>query len=139
MINKILLLLTILSLQFQFANQESFVKVDGYNQIIIKEIINNNYKVVNDLLSKRLINSRSVVDGKPLLIHAVINDRPDMVNLLIRFGAQPYADYCDEGFNAHEWAVKSESYYARAELIVCLLYTSPSPRDLSTSRMPSSA
>ena len=71
----------------------------------VKEIINNNYKVVNDLLSKRLINSRSVVDGKPLLIHAVINDRPDMVNLLIRFGAQPYADYC------------------------CLLYTSPSPRD----------
>ena len=26
-----------------------------------------------------------------------------------------------------------------ALLIVCLLYTSPSPRDLSTSRMPSSA
>ena len=25
------------------------------------------------------------------------------------------------------------------ELIICLLYTSPSPRDLSTSRMPSSA
>ena len=27
----------------------------------------------------------------------------------------------------------------RGELSVCLLYTSPSPRDLSTSRMPSSA
>ena len=27
----------------------------------------------------------------------------------------------------------------RAEDVVCLLYTSPSPRDLSTSRMPSSA
>ena len=26
-----------------------------------------------------------------------------------------------------------------AEYIICLLYTSPSPRDLSTSRMPSSA
>ena len=25
------------------------------------------------------------------------------------------------------------------ELVTCLLYTSPSPRDLSTSRMPSSA
>jgi hypothetical protein len=45
MMKKILLLLTILSLQFQFANQESFVKVNDYNQIIIKEIINNNYKV----------------------------------------------------------------------------------------------
>ena len=29
--------------------------------------------------------------------------------------------------------------YTRAELYSCLLYTSPSPRDLSTSRMPSSA
>ena len=28
---------------------------------------------------------------------------------------------------------------SEAELMTCLLYTSPSPRDLSTSRMPSSA
>ena len=84
----------------------------------VEGIIKNDYKVVSDLLSKRLINSRSVVDGKPLLIHAVINDKPDMVNLLIRYGAQPYADFCNEGYNAHEWAVKSQSYYARAELIV---------------------
>ncbi len=89
-----------------------------YNNIIVEGIIKNDYKVVSDLLSKRLVNSRSVVDGKPLLIHAVINDKPDMVNLLIRYGAQPYADFCNEGYNAHEWAVKSQSYYARAELIV---------------------
>ena len=31
---------------------------------------------------------------------------------------------------------KSDSYFKD---IICLLYTSPSPRDLSTSRMPSSA
>ena len=29
--------------------------------------------------------------------------------------------------------------YDKGQNIVCLLYTSPSPRDLSTSRMPSSA
>jgi len=29
--------------------------------------------------------------------------------------------------------------YASALTLICLLYTSPSPRDLSTSRMPSSA
>ena len=29
--------------------------------------------------------------------------------------------------------------YSEEEFINCLLYTSPSPRDLSTSRMPSSA
>ena len=31
------------------------------------------------------------------------------------------------------------SDFARRKTEVCLLYTSPSPRDLSTSRMPSSA
>ena len=33
----------------------------------------------------------------------------------------------------------SEDMKAKGYLIDCLLYTSPSPRDLSTSRMPSSA
>ena len=32
-----------------------------------------------------------------------------------------------------------EEKYYKDQLISCLLYTSPSPRDLSTSRMPSSA
>ena len=31
------------------------------------------------------------------------------------------------------------SHYGGQRLFLCLLYTSPSPRDLSTSRMPSSA
>ena len=33
----------------------------------------------------------------------------------------------------------SDLYDEKAEFQTCLLYTSPSPRDLSTSRMPSSA
>ena len=116
MINYLALLFVILNLSN--ASSATTTLANDYNNIIVEGIIKNDYKVVSDLLSKRLINSRSVVDGKPLLIHAVINDKPDMVNLLIRYGAQPYADFCSEGYNAHEWAVKSKSYYARAELIV---------------------
>ena len=37
----------------------------------------------------------------------------------------------------HAWVITSPDALARA--YACLLYTSPSPRDLSTSRMPSSA
>ena len=114
--NYLALLFVILNLSN--ASSATTILANDYNNIIVKGIIKNDYKVVSDLLSKRLINSRSVVDGKPLLIHAVINDKPDMVNLLIRYGAQPYADFCNEGYNAHEWAVKSQSYYARAELIL---------------------
>ena len=39
----------------------------------------------------------------------------------------------------HNDPVNSMEYVTNALREVCLLYTSPSPRDLSTSRMPSSA
>ena len=42
--------------------------------------------------------------------------------------------YIEEGFESN--ARCPEFYY---HIEICLLYTSPSPRDLSTSRMPSSA
>ena len=54
----------------------------------------------------------------------------------------------DAGYNADLFqgtAVKSSAGYivtaqaAITNTCICLLYTSPSPRDLSTSRMPSSA
>ena len=38
-----------------------------------------------------------------------------------------------------EWALADDSGLSVDALDGCLLYTSPSPRDLSTSRMPSSA
>ena len=40
---------------------------------------------------------------------------------------------------AKDWRTDKILRNLEALLIVCLLYTSPSPRDLSTSRMPSSA
>ena len=46
-----------------------------------------------------------------------------------------------EVVNKYHWATDEElaDYYAVGQCTPCLLYTSPSPRDLSTSRMPSSA
>ena len=40
---------------------------------------------------------------------------------------------------ALEKAANDDNPFYQTKLITCLLYTSPSPRDLSTSRMPSSA
>ena len=49
----------------------------------------------------------------------------------------------DSGLHAEVFVLQGEKIPRQvglhAELFVCLLYTSPSPRDLSTSRMPSSA
>ena len=43
------------------------------------------------------------------------------------------------GRRAESLAAALTAYIPDAEVVTCLLYTSPSPRDLSTSRMPSSA
>ena len=50
-------------------------------------------------------------------------------------------DTFEGGLVLQGWEVKSlrEGRVQLSESYVCLLYTSPSPRDLSTSRMPSSA
>ena len=50
------------------------------------------------------------------------------------------AQYKSLNQNSSFWGLKcSNSFYAYLDAWPCLLYTSPSPRDLSTSRMPSSA
>ena len=51
---------------------------------------------------------------------------------------EPYEGYHGLSF-AEEFGPTAFTMMARAEGMSCLLYTSPSPRDLSTSRMPSSA
>ena len=54
---------------------------------------------------------------------------------------QPYMLF-EVGFQLSYLAVTGIIYFQAkiyGELYICLLYTSPSPRDLSTSRMPSSA
>ena len=51
------------------------------------------------------------------------------------------ADWCylEAGKGKDGLALLGPSYKAAGPHFACLLYTSPSPRDLSTSRMPSSA
>ena len=67
--------------------------------------------------------------------------------------AKDFSNYLIVGLNGDPWLKRKKGQYfqcwtERADIIrhldmvdavICLLYTSPSPRDLSTSRMPSSA
>ena len=45
----------------------------------------------------------------------------------------------EEAYQGKLLEARQSDWKDEAVLIICLLYTSPSPRDLSTSRMPSSA
>jgi ankyrin repeat protein len=85
---------------------------------LLNAINNGNYNRVSTILTVNQIAAWEKIDGKPLLIHAVIADQPNIVYLLCLRGAQIYTNFCDEGYNAFDWAKKSNSYYARGELIV---------------------
>ena len=59
-----------------------------------------------------------------------------MANVSIKFNNKEFILSCDDGQEEHleELLIQISQKFNN-----CLLYTSPSPRDLSTSRMPSSA
>ena len=66
--------------------------------------------------------------------------RVQFQNILIQMGVTSYENATLEQVAAAEEKQKiEERAQAVSEYLPCLLYTSPSPRDLSTSRMPSSA
>ena len=54
-------------------------------------------------------------------------------------GKMAFLRYCEFNKIEHGKITETAMFFDIPHLMICLLYTSPSPRDLSTSRMPSSA
>ena len=96
-----------------FFNMSNDIKTE-----LLNAINEGNYNKVNSMLIVNQIYATEKIDGKPLLVHAIIADKANIVYLLCLRGAQPFTHFCDEGYNAMDWAKKSGSYYARAELIM---------------------
>ena len=69
--------------------------------------------------------------GVLAIVHLKAVIQPLVVATLIFFLIRPPAQWLEERIGGHPLVAYG--------VLVCLLYTSPSPRDLSTSRMPSSA
>ena len=70
-----------------------------------------------------------------LITNVVAEELPGIKNIIIHKIPKThdnviFLDKNDQKININEYI---------GNLLICLLYTSPSPRDLSTSRMPSSA
>ena len=71
-------------------------------------------------------------EADPEAVHEVIR--------LVDCGELRVAEKIDGEWAIHEWVRSAILLYFRvAQMEVCLLYTSPSPRDRTRSRMPSSA
>ena len=80
---------------------------------------------------KILVPVKRVVDYNVKVRAKSDESGPDLSNA--KMAINPFCEI------AIEEAVRIKEAGNAEEVIACLLYTSPSPRDLSTSRMPSSA
>ena len=89
------------------------------------------------------ISTDQLSSGKPLVL-SLKGERQDCVDLATRFD---WVDVSSLTAEIKLKAIANQAYHASGKIEaaiiqrcrICLLYTSPSPRDLSTSRMPSSA
>ena len=62
-----------------------------------------------------------------------------MLNAQLRDQLEPFLDESVDLVNVKKLPTSMENEYLASMLACCLLYTSPSPRDATLSRMPSSA
>ena len=92
---------------------------------------------------KFYINGEWVSPKKPNDLKVIDPSTEEECAVISLGGAEDVNDAVSAAKKAFEaWAFSSKEErlkYLEALYNVCLLYTSPSPRDLSTSRMPSSA
>ena len=77
---------------------------------------NNEY--IEQLLQSGKISPRMKVNGKPLIIHAAIHDKAEMILLLATYGAMLIEPICDEGKDIMEHAIENNALHAQAQIIV---------------------
>tara|TARA_B100001057_G_scaffold428557_1_gene454109 strand:- start:177 stop:572 length:396 start_codon:yes stop_codon:yes gene_type:complete len=77
-----------------------------------------NYEYIEQLLQSGKINPRMKVNGKPLIIHAAVHDKAEMILLLATYGAMLIEPICDEGKDIMEHAIENNALHAQAQIIV---------------------
>ncbi len=77
-----------------------------------------NYEYIEQLLQSGKISPRMKVNGKPLIIHAAIHDKAEMILLLATYGAMLIEPICDEGKDIMEHAIENNALHAQAQIII---------------------
>ena len=107
---------------FVFKDSLSIKTVEEKLEIIEQETLmavqTENYEYIEKLLATGVISSRMKVNGKPLIIHAAIHDKPEMILLLATYGAMLIEPICDDGKDIMEYAKENNSIRAQAQIII---------------------
>ena len=93
-------------------------KLEIIEQETLIAIQTENYEYIEKLLETGVISSRMKVNGKPLIIHAAIHDKPEMILLLATYGAMLIEPLCDDGKDIMEYAKENNSIRAQAQIII---------------------
>jgi hypothetical protein len=93
-------------------------KLNLIEEKALNAIQTENYEYINQLIRSGKINPRMKINGKPLIIHAAIHDKAEMILLLATYGAMLVEPTCDEGKNIMEYAKESNAIHAQAQIII---------------------
>ncbi len=93
-------------------------KLNLIEEKALKSIQTENYEYIDQLIRSGKINPRMKINGKPLIIHAAIHDKAEMILLLATYGAMLVEPKCDEGKNIMEYAKESNAIHAQAQIII---------------------
>ncbi len=93
-------------------------KITLLEEKMLMAIQTENYEYIEQLLQSGKINPRMKVNGKPLIIHAAIHDKAEMILLLATYGAMLIEPICDEGKDIMEHALENNALHAQAQIIV---------------------
>lgn len=111
---KLLLIYTLMNV---FTNNTAETNIEISAQTVITAIAEDDFRFMESAFKQRLLNPNQLYNGKTLLIHAVLLDKAEMVNLLVSRGALLDIPG-DEGLTPMEYARKIQAIHALAELIV---------------------
>ena len=107
---------------FVFKDSLSIKAVEEKLELIEQETLmavqTENYEYIEKLIETGVISSRMKVNGKPLIIHAAIHDKPEMILLLATYGAMLIEPLCDDGKDIMEYAKENNSIRAQAQIII---------------------
>ena len=93
-------------------------KISIIEEKTLLAIQSENYIFIEELLQSGAISPRMTINGKPLIIHAAIHDKAEMILLLASYGAMIVEPICDEGKDIMEHAKENKSIHAQAQIIV---------------------
>jgi len=93
-------------------------KLEIIEEKALTAIQKENYEYIEKLLETGVISSSMKVNGKPLIIHAAILDKPEMILLLATYGAMLIEPVCDDGKDIMEYAKENNSIRAQAQIII---------------------